>query len=352
MRVSSVCPSRDVRDRRSSPPRGGPLPAVLAHRPSAARLAAGRRRRRVRPFRRRVPGVRDARRRQDDLRAARRPPDALRGARGARRGGRADHPHLPPVGARRRALRHRPRAQPARTPPGRSRATATASRSPTRRSRPGPAVHRRRCAERADAADRRRAAPHGRGRRRGGARRSTRSRARASGCCSRARRSARTTRRSRGSTYDDDGVSRADYDYGYTQALIDGVCRPVTFHTYGGDMEWVSDGTRPPRRLRRRAARRRGRAAAAHRAGPGRRLDRPRAARRRRRSCARCAPASIPDAGGLVVAIDKEHAEQARRPARADHRRAAGHRALRRAGRLGADRALLRRRRRRGSCRC
>ena len=42
--------------------------------------------------------------------------------------------------------------------------------------------------------------------------------------------------------YDDEGVSSADYDYGYTQALIDGVCRPVTFHTYGGDMEWVSDG--------------------------------------------------------------------------------------------------------------
>src|SRR4051794_608210 len=42
--------------------------------------------------------------------------------------------------------------------------------------------------------------------------------------------------------YDADGVSRADYDYGYTQALVDGVCRPVSFHTYGGDMEWVSDG--------------------------------------------------------------------------------------------------------------
>ena len=39
-----------------------------------------------------------------------------------------------------------------------------------------------------------------------------------------------------------DGVSSADYDYGYTQALVDNVCRPVTFHTYGGDMEWVSDG--------------------------------------------------------------------------------------------------------------
>ena len=84
--------------------------------------------------------------------------------------------------------------------------------------------------------------------------------------------------------YDEDGVSRADYDYGYTQALVDGVCRPVTFHTYGGDMEWVSDG-----RVRRAdfdvvlpAAG--GRAAAAHGAGPGRRLDHPRPARRRRRA--------------------------------------------------------------------
>src|SRR3954454_14686322 len=44
--------------------------------------------------------------------------------------------------------------------------------------------------------------------------------------------------------YDEDGVSSADYGYGYTEALIDGVCRPVTFHTYDGDMEWVSDGRR------------------------------------------------------------------------------------------------------------
>ena len=98
--------------------------------------------------------------------------------------------------------------------------------------------------------------------------------------------------------YDEDGVSRADYGYGYTQALVDGVCRPVTFHTYGGDMEWVSDG-----RVRRAdfdvvlpAAG--GRPAAAHGAGPRRRLDHPRAARRRRRSCGDCAPASIPTRAG------------------------------------------------------
>jgi superfamily II DNA or RNA helicase len=43
-------------------------------------------------------------------------------------------------------------------------------------------------------------------------------------------------------SYDDDGVSRADYSYGYAQALVDGVCRPITFLPYDGEMEWNSDG--------------------------------------------------------------------------------------------------------------
>jgi superfamily II DNA or RNA helicase len=43
-------------------------------------------------------------------------------------------------------------------------------------------------------------------------------------------------------TYDDDGISRADYAYGYPQALRDRVCRPITFLPYDGEMEWVSDG--------------------------------------------------------------------------------------------------------------
>ncbi|MEA2422960.1 MAG: hypothetical protein QOF55_2059, partial [Thermoleophilaceae bacterium] len=45
-------------------------------------------------------------------------------------------------------------------------------------------------------------------------------------------------------TYGDDGVSRADYTYGYTQALLDGVCRPITFQPYDGEMEWMSEGKR------------------------------------------------------------------------------------------------------------
>jgi superfamily II DNA or RNA helicase len=109
--------------------------------------------------------------------------------------------------------------------------------------------------------------------------------------------------------YDDEGVSSADYGYGYTQALIDGVCRPVTFHTYGGDMEWVSDGK-------------------VRRADFGVVLPPVEAARRLRTALdpegdwithvLRDAHDTLlglragehPDAGALVVASDKEHAEK------------------------------------------
>jgi superfamily II DNA or RNA helicase len=109
--------------------------------------------------------------------------------------------------------------------------------------------------------------------------------------------------------YDGDGVSSADFAYGYTDALLHGVCRPVTFHTYGGDMEWMSDGRR--RRADFEVA-----------------LPAAEAARRLRTALdpegdwiehvLRDADAELsslragahPDAGGLVVAIDKEHAER------------------------------------------
>ena len=109
-------------------------------------------------------------------------------------------------------------------------------------------------------------------------------------------------------TYDADGVSEPDYAYGYTDALLDRVCRPVTFHLYDGDMEWMSDGRR--RRadfsvgLPAAEAARRLRTALdpdgdwiAHvlrDAVP--RLERVRAG-------------DHPNAGGLVIAADKEHAE-------------------------------------------
>jgi superfamily II DNA or RNA helicase len=43
-------------------------------------------------------------------------------------------------------------------------------------------------------------------------------------------------------TYDEDGLSQSDYVYGYPQALVDRVCRPITFLPYDGEMEWLSDG--------------------------------------------------------------------------------------------------------------
>jgi superfamily II DNA or RNA helicase len=110
-------------------------------------------------------------------------------------------------------------------------------------------------------------------------------------------------------SYDDDGISSADYDYGYTQALVDNVCRPVTFHTYGGDMEWVSDGK-------------------VRRADFDVILPPPEAARRLRTALdpdgdwithvlkdahsqlLEIRAGEHKDAGALVVAIDKEHADK------------------------------------------
>jgi superfamily II DNA or RNA helicase len=109
-------------------------------------------------------------------------------------------------------------------------------------------------------------------------------------------------------SYDEDGVSRADYAYGYTDALLEHVCRPVTFHTYDGDMEWMSDGRR-------------------RRADFSVVLPAAEAARRLRTALdpdgdwitqvlrdadnqlARLRASDHPTAGGLVVAIDKEHAD-------------------------------------------
>lgn len=108
-------------------------------------------------------------------------------------------------------------------------------------------------------------------------------------------------------TYHEEGLSRADYVYGYPQALLDRVCRPITFLPYDGEMEWVSDG-----RLRR--------------ADFGLALPAAESARRLRTALspdgdwmgevlhdgdARLSEVRAdghPDAGGLVIASDQEHA--------------------------------------------
>ncbi|MEA2312590.1 MAG: hypothetical protein QOE28_2558 [Solirubrobacteraceae bacterium] len=110
-------------------------------------------------------------------------------------------------------------------------------------------------------------------------------------------------------SYDEDGISSADHAYGYTEALVDGVCRPVTFHTYDGDMEWVSDGRR----------RRADFTVALPAAESARRLRTAldpdgdwvsHVLRDAHRSLVDLRAGEHPDAGGLVIAIDKEHAEK------------------------------------------
>lgn len=107
--------------------------------------------------------------------------------------------------------------------------------------------------------------------------------------------------------YDDDGLSSADFTYGYPDALVDRVCRPITFLPYDGEMEWASDGkvwsadfdlvlpaSESARRLRT--------ALAADGEWMGEVL---------RDADARLSEvraAGHPEAGGLVVASDQDHA--------------------------------------------
>ena len=231
----------------------------------------------------------------------------------------------------------------------RSRVTATASPSPTRRSprAPGPPPALRRAP---DAADRRRAAPHGRGRDVGAEDdRGVRAGAVPAAALGHAvplgqladpvgrlRRGRRLARGLRLRLHA--GADRRRLPAGDVPHLR-------RRHGVGQRRAGAAGG------LRRRPARSGGRAAAAHRAGPGGRLDHPRPARRRR-GAARD-PRRRPPRRGRAGRRDRQGARgEARRPAGADHGRPAGHRALRRGGRLGADRALLGRARRRGWCRC
>jgi superfamily II DNA or RNA helicase len=109
--------------------------------------------------------------------------------------------------------------------------------------------------------------------------------------------------------YDDEGVSSADFSYSYTQALRDRVCRPVTFCAYDGDMEWMSDGRRrhadfsvvlpaaeSARRLRTALDPDGDWMAEVLRDADGRLSD--------------LRAGEHPDAGGLVIAADKEHADR------------------------------------------
>jgi len=109
--------------------------------------------------------------------------------------------------------------------------------------------------------------------------------------------------------YDEDGVSRADFTYSYTQALLDDVCRPITFLPYDGDMEWISAGRRrhadfatvlPPQESARRL-----RTALDP---DGEWMEQ--VLRDADQKLTEVRAAGHPDAGALVVASDKEHAGQ------------------------------------------
>ena len=39
-----------------------------------------------------------------------------------------------------------------------------------------------------------------------------------------------------------DGESQADFTYGYSHSIKDGVCRPILFPSYEGELTWLSDG--------------------------------------------------------------------------------------------------------------
>jgi len=110
-------------------------------------------------------------------------------------------------------------------------------------------------------------------------------------------------------SYGEDGISAADHAYTYTDALVDRVCRPITFLAYGGEMEWISDGR--ARRFDFDVV-----------------LPRPESARRLRTALdpdgdwmaevlrdadlklSECRADGQADAGGLVIAADKAHAAE------------------------------------------
>jgi superfamily II DNA or RNA helicase len=107
--------------------------------------------------------------------------------------------------------------------------------------------------------------------------------------------------------YGDDGLSEADFTYGYPEALVDRVCRPVTFLPYDGEMEWTSDGRRRTADFdlvlpAAESARRLRTALEAEGEWMGKVLNDADLRLSEVRS------AGHPDAGGLVIAADQDHA--------------------------------------------
>jgi superfamily II DNA or RNA helicase len=108
--------------------------------------------------------------------------------------------------------------------------------------------------------------------------------------------------------YTGDGTFQADVSYTYGQAIADQVCRPITFHKLGGQQEWIGDdqirSASFEDQLEARGVSRRLRTSVSTASSllsamiteANEELDRMRA--------------SMPDAAGLLVAQDQEHARR------------------------------------------
>lgn len=104
------------------------------------------------------------------------------------------------------------------------------------------------------------------------------------------------------------GVSRTDFAYGYQDAIRDGVCRPIYFPSYEGDLTWKSDqevfratfaDSLADQRQRERL-----KTALLHEDWLGQVVVDAHAALCKLRT------ADHPDAGGLIVAMNQTHARQ------------------------------------------
>lgn len=110
--------------------------------------------------------------------------------------------------------------------------------------------------------------------------------------------------------FDDEGMLKVDYSYTYGDAVRDGVCRGISFPVVNGEVEWSRDGeefskqVQPNMMLKGTDASDVSRALLEASAAGGWMREVLTQAHRRLMSWRQ----SIPDAGGLIVAKDKNHA--------------------------------------------
>jgi superfamily II DNA or RNA helicase len=113
-----------------------------------------------------------------------------------------------------------------------------------------------------------------------------------------------------GVSYDSDGIAEPDVSYSFAEAVADGVCRPVSFVAYDGTLSWrsgddvIESGFETV--LSTREASRRYRTAISTELPDGL----PRILREADARLRTVRQDGHPDAGGLVVAADSEHARQ------------------------------------------